>query len=412
MTAVSVRLSLACVAVLLAPVCVSAADWPNWLGPNHNGSSPEKGLLVQWPAKGPKILWKVPGGEGYSSVVVAGGRAVTLVQRGTEELVLTLDAATGKELWQTKIAPNFKNAYGNGPRSTPTLDGAHVYAQSVSGPVVCLEAASGKEVWRRDLLKEFGAKNITWGLSASPLVDGDLVLVIPGAKGAGVAALDKRSGKTVWQTGDDKAAYASPVATTVGGQRQIIFFTAPGLLAVEAKTGKELWRIPWETEYDVNICTPLIIGDLMFVASGERVGSALFRLKAQGKPEVVWASKGKGGKLTTYWANAVHLDGHLYGLSGEFDKQIDLNCVDLETGALRWSQKKFGKAAITLAQGHLWIVTKTGDLVLVHANPKGYLEVARVRNLLGDNRTVPTPANRRLYLRDLRNIYCLDIAGE
>jgi outer membrane protein assembly factor BamB len=240
-----------------------------------------------------------------------------------------------------------------------------------------------------------------------------------------VAALDKRSGKTLWKTGDDKAAYASPVPVTVGGQRQVIFFTAPGLLAVKADDGKELWRVPWETEYDVNICTPLVIGNQLFVASGEGVGSALFELNAQGPPKVLWESKGKKGVMTTYWANAVVHDGYLYGLSGEFDKVIDLNCVELATGKLMWSRKKFGKAALTLAQGQLFIVTKprasktgenktgdtkTGDLVLAHCNPKGYLERGRAP-LLGDNRTVPTLANRRLYLRDLEHVYCFDVSA-
>jgi outer membrane protein assembly factor BamB len=398
-------------AVLLLTGTAPGADWPNWLGPNHNGSSPETGLRTEWPAKGLKVLWKVAGGDGYSSIAVAGGRAITQVQRGNEELVLALGAADGKELWKTKIAAGFKNNYGNGPRATPAIEGKYVYAQSVSGPIVCLEADSGKIVWQRDLLKEFGAKNITWGLAASPLVEGNMVLVIPGARGAGVAALDKRTGKTLWKTGDDKAAYASPAAVTVGGQRQILFFTAPNLLAVTAADGKELWRVPWETEYDVNICTPLVMGNRVFIASGEQVGCALLELMAQGKPKVIWESRGKTSVMKTYWANAVLHDGYLYGVSGEFDKVIDLNCVDVKTGQLMWSKKKFGKAALTLAQGQLYISTKAGDLVLVHCNPKGYLERGRFR-LLGDNRTVPTIADRRLYVRDLQHVYCLDIASE
>jgi outer membrane protein assembly factor BamB len=274
---------------------------------------------------------------------------------------------------------------------------------------LCLEAATGKEVWRHDLLKDFGGTNITWGLSASPLIDGDLVLVIPGGPGAGVAAFHKRTGKLAWKCGDDKAAYASPAALTVAGQRQIVFFTAPGLLGVAADSGKELWRVPWTTEYDVNICTPLVIGSRLFVASGEEVGSALFDL-ATGKPQVVWESKGKKGVLTTYWANAVEHQGHLYGLSGEFDKVINLNCVDLKTGKLVWSKNKFGKGAILLADGHLFITTKAGELVLAPATPTGYQEKARV-TLLGDNRTVPTLANRRLYLRDREHVLCLDVAA-
>jgi outer membrane protein assembly factor BamB len=406
---IPLRLLTVC-AGLLAPALVLAADWPHWLGPNSNGSSPETGLVTKWPDTGPKVLWKVPGGQGYSAVAVADGRAITMVQRPEGELVLALDAATGKELWNRKIAPFFKNAYGNGPRSTPSIEGGLVWAQSVNGPLVCLKADSGEVVWQHDILKEFGAKNITWGLSASPLVKDDMVIALPGGKGAAVVAFHKKTGKLLWKSGDDKAAYASPVALTRNGKTQIICFTAAGLLSVSADGGKELWSVPWTTEYDVNICTPLIIGPYLFVASGEQVGSTLFDVSGD-KPKVVWESKGKKGVMTTYWANAVEHDGHLYGLSGEFDKRIDLNCVELKTGNLMWSKKDFGKGALTLAQGQLFIATKKGDVVLVHANPKGYLERGRAR-MLGDNRTVPTLSNRRLYVRDLQSIYCLDVAAK
>jgi outer membrane protein assembly factor BamB len=389
---------------------VAAADWPQWLGPARNGSSPEKGLLTDWPATGPNVLWKVPGGDGYSSVAVVGNRAYTLVQRDGGEWVVALDAASGKEQWAKKIAAAFKNSYGNGPRSTPAIDGGLVYVQSVTGPLVCLKADDGSIVWQHNLLGEFGAKNITWGLAASPLIDGNLVLAIPGAAGAGVAAFDKHNGKPVWKLGDDKAAYASPVAVTVGGQRQLIFFTAAGVLGSSAD-GKELWRVPWKTEFDCNICTPLVLGDNLFVTSGEQVGCAMFRLSPGGAPEVVWQSKGKKGVMTNYWANSIAYEGYLYGLSGEFDKRIDLNCVDAKTGKLAWSQEDFGKGAITLADGHLFITTKKGDLVLARANPQKYEEKARV-SLLGENRTVPTIAAKRLYLRDREHIYCLDIAGK
>lgn len=400
------------VALLLltsATASLSAADWPNWMGPNRNGSSPETGLLTDWPKAGPKVHWKVAGGDGYSSIAVAGGRAYTMVQRGKDEMVIALDAATGKELWATPVGPAFKNQYGDGPRATPAVEGKHLWAQSVTGPVVCLETDSGKIVWQRHLLKEFKAENITWGLSASPVLDGDRVLVLPGGKDAGVAALNKKTGEVVWKAGGDRPSYASPVVFPVGGKKQAIFFNAFGLLAVDAENGKELWRVPWKTEYDVNICTPLPIGDKLFVASGEKVGSAMLRPSESGKPEVVWESKGTRGVMTTYWANAVVQDGHLYGVSGEFDGVINFNCVDLATGKLVWSKERFGKASVTLADGHLFVTTKTGDLVLIKATPKGYEEKARLAKLLGDNRTVPTIADGRMYLRDRKQIWCLDL---
>jgi outer membrane protein assembly factor BamB len=242
------------------------------------------------------------------------------------------------------------------------------------------------------------------------LIEGDLVLALPGAETAGVAAFNKKNGELVWKAGGDKAAYASPVAVTVAGNRQIIFFTAAGLLAVSADKGKELWRVPWTTEFDCNIATPLVVGETLFVTSGEGVGCGLFRLKAEGRPEMLWRLKGKQSPMTNYWANSVVSEGFLYGFSGEFDKRIDLNCVELKTGKVKWSKAAFGKGSVTLADGHLFITTKKGDLVLVRATPEQFEEKSRVA-ILGENRTVPTLAGKRLYLRDRTSIYCLDVGA-
>lgn len=396
----------------IATLTASAADWPNWLGPNKNGSSPETGLLTTWPAGGPKVLWKIDGGDGYSTVAVAKGRAITQVQHGGAEYVLALDAAKGTKVWETKIAPEYKNNFGDGPRATPTIDGNSIYVYSPSGLLACLDAEKGGITWSVNLLTEFGGKKVDYGLSASPYVEGDLVYAIPGGKGAGVAAFDKKTGKLVWKTGDDKAAYATPMSVTVGGQKQIIFFTASGLLAVTPDQGKELWRVPWKTGYDCNICTPLLVNkDLLFVTSGEENGCTMFKLSATA-PEIAWESKGGKSVMLNYWANAVEHNGYLYGISGEFnEKLMHLHCVDAKTGKLMWAQKNIGKAAVTLADGHLWITTKKGDLVLVAANPMKYEEKGRAK-LFGENRTSPTIADKRLYVRDRKMIYCLDIAGK
>lgn len=403
--------SLICGILLTAALPLGAADWPNWLGPHRNGASPETGLLTNWPKTGPKVLWKVPGGEGYSTVAVALGRAVTQVQHDGGEYVLALDAAKGTKLWETKIADGYKNQYGDGPRATPTIAGGFIYTQSVKGPLTCLDAEKGTIVWSVDLLKEYGAKNLSWGLSASPLVEGDLVYALPGGKGAGVAAFDKKTGKLAWKLGDDQAGYATPMPVTVAGQKQIIFFTASGLLAVTPDQGKELWRVAWKTGYDCNICTPLLVGkDHLFVSSGEEVGCALFKLSATA-PDIVWESKGPESVMLNYWANAVEHNGYLYGISGEFnDRKMDLNCVDVKTGKLIWSEKNLGKATLMLADGHLFITTKKGDLLLVPANPAKFEQKARITLLAEGCRTAPTIADKRLYLRDQKNIYCLDIA--
>jgi outer membrane protein assembly factor BamB len=394
---------------VLTAASVRAADWPGWLGPQRNGASNETGLLTTWPSTGPKLLWQAKGGDGYSSIAVADGRAVTLVQRDGQELVVAFDAVSGKELWTTPLAPAYKNDYGNGPRSTPMLQAGKVYVQSVSGPLACLDAKDGSLVWKKDLLKEYGGKNISWGLSASPLIEGDLVLAIPGGKEAGVAAFAKKTGDLAWKLGSDKAGYASPIVVTVGKERQLIFFTAPGLVAASPE-GKELWRVPWKTEFDCNICTPLVVGDKLFVSSGEKVGCGLFQLVPGGPPKTLWRFKAKQSPMTNYWANAVHHDGYLYGIHGEFSGRLDLRCVELATGKVKWSQDDFGKASILLADGHLFITTKKGELVLARATPDKYEEKARLTPL-GETRTVATLADKRLYLRDREKILCLDVGA-
>ena len=394
---------------------LGAGDWPNWLGPNRNGASPETGLLTTWPKAGPKVLWKVPGGVGYSSIAIAKGRAITQVQHDGAEHVLALDAVKGTKLWETKIANEYTNNYGDGPRATPTIEGKFVYVHSPSGPLACLEADTGKIVWSINLLKDLGGKKIDWGFAASPLVDGDLVYALPGAPGAAVAAFNKTTGKLAWKSGgDDQAGYSTPMPVTVDGQKQIIFFNAAGLFATTPDTGKELWRIDWQTGYKCNICTPLLIGkDQLFVSSGEDVGCAMFKLSASAAPTVLWESKGKKSVMENYWANSVYHDGYLYGITGHFHvKKMHLNCVDAKTGKLMWSVKDYGKSALTLADGHLLITTYQGDVVLAACNPLKYEEKARVAVVAERRPTPATIADKRLYLRDNDSIICLDIAGK
>jgi len=388
---------------------MQAADWPQWMGPKRDGVSPETGLLKTWPADGPKVVWKADGGEGYSTLAVVGNRAFTLLQREGSEFAVALDAADGKQIWQTRLGPAYKNNYGNGPRSTPTVDGKLIYVQSVTGPLACLNSDSGDIVWQKHLLKDFKAKNISWGLSASPLIEGDRVIALAGDSG-GIVAFDKATGTLAWKSTSDKAAYSSPIAITSDGRRQVLCFTAPGVVAVAPKDGTELWRIDWPTEYDCNIATPLIIGDTMFISSGEKNGCALYQLTGS-VPKLIWESKGPDSVMTNYWATSVVHDGHLYGPSGEFSRPVSLNCVELKSGKLKWSQPNFGLTSVTLADGNLFLVTKKGDLVLAEASPAEYREKGRLTPL-GNNYTAGTVANGRLYVRDERHILCLDLKGK
>jgi outer membrane protein assembly factor BamB len=398
-------------ALLGITAALGAADWPQFLGPNRNGSSPETGLLTKWGAEGPKVVWKVEGGEGYSGIAVVRGSLYTVVQRSGEEVLLSLDVKNGKEVWKRSLGPAYKNQYGDGPRSTPTVDGERLFVQSATGGLFCVEAATGKVLWQHDLFKEYKAKNLSWGVSASPLVDGDLVMTMPGDPG-GVVAFNKQTGKQVWKTADDKAGYSSPVTMTAGGKKQAIFFTAVGVLAVEPADGKELWRVPWKTEYDVNIATPLVIGDRVFVSSGENVGCAMLAPAASGPPKVLWEDKGPKSVMKSYWATAVYHDKHIYGCSSEHDPPAFIRCVNAETGKEVWSTNRFPMCNLTLTDGHLYIVTVPGELIVAAATPKGYEEKGRAKVLNKLDRQVnsPTIADKKMYLRDFKSIICLDIA--
>jgi outer membrane protein assembly factor BamB len=404
--------ALALVAVSAASAAwARAADWPQWLGPGRDGRSAETGLLTEWPAAGPKVLWRVPGGVGMSGVAVAGGRAFTMAMRGDDELAVALDAADGREVWAVRVGPAFRERQGDGPRATPTVDGGHVFVQSASGPLACLDAATGKTVWTRDLIAEFGAENAPWGMCGSPLIEGGLVIACPGAKGASVAALDKATGKTVRRAGDDKAGYASPVAMAVGGARQIVAFSAGSLNGFDAATGKVAWGLPWKTDFDCNIATPLVLGERLFVASGEGVGCRMLEPAAAGGPKAVWESLGPKSVMLTHWSTAVAHEGRLYGVSGEFNGVVNLNCVDAATGRLQWSQPRFGAAGIALADGHLFLATRTGELVCVEASPAGFKEKGRVRLLQDKVYANPSIAGGRLYLRDRKDIVCVDLSA-
>lgn len=396
--------------LVFAGTTIVAADWPQFLGPNRNGSSPETGLVTGWDASGPKVLWKVPGGPGCSQIIVAAGRAYVVVDRGKDECVLALESATGKTAWSHRLGITRK------PGSTPAFDGGRLYVQSIRGPLVCLDADRGQVVWQNDLLQLFPRNLRTgwshYGIMVSPLIEGDTVLTAPGRKGAGVVAFHKTTGKLIWQSTSDGAGFPSPVQLRIGGNKQAVFVTGVGVLAVQSDNGKELWRFPWENEGDAVVPTPLVIGEQVFLSSGP-LGCVLLAPKDSGPPTVVWKKQGPSPVMDNYWATSVFHDKYLYGISGGAESNSpSLNCVEAATGKLVWSQESFGEANLTLANGHLYILTTNGELVVISATPKGYREKGRTKILEPASYVnAPTIAGKRLYARDNKSIICLDIAG-
>ena len=381
-------------------------DWPNWRGPNHDGVSTETNILTDWPEHGPKALWEQPTGEGFASVAVARGRTVLIFQSGDNETVVCWDAETGKEHWRHAYACDYKNSYGNGPRSTPCVSGDHVYTVGGTGIMHCLDLASGKVVWSKDLLKEFNAPIPEWGVSFSPLVDGSRVFIMPGGPyGQGLAALDKNTGAVLWQKHNDLASYSSPIPATFGGERQILFLTGSRLIAIVPETGAERWSYPWAVQQQANIATPIVVEDYVFLSSYYGKGCAVIKIDKTGDAWIASLVYAKN-RMQNHTASSVRHKDHIYG----FDDKI-LKCLDFRTGEIMWSQRGFDKGSLLAVNDHLIIYGANGILALAEANPTSYVEKASFEFSKQGRScwSVPVLANGRLYVRDWQRLVCFDV---
>jgi len=391
----------------------SAGEWPQFLGPTRNGISIETGLLEAWPTEGPKKVWQAAGGVGMSGVAVSGGRAVTLVQKDGQQWLLALDARSGKPLWQSALAPEYRNGMGNGPRGTPAIAGNQIFAFTGEGILIAVSATNGKTLWSHNLVQELGVKPAEYGMASSPLVVGQSVIVFVGTPQATLVALDIASGKQLWKADDDPIGYSSPTLLDVGGQQQLVAFAGNAVFGVTPSNGKVLWRFPYVTDFNCNIACPIAYQGQVFISSGENHGSTLLKLTPSGdqfQVAKVWESLGARSILRNEWQTSVLLDGHLYGFDnvGSAGPVTHLTCVNAATGERIWQKVRFGKGNLILADGKLFISTMNGELVVVRATPKGYDEIGR-SVVIGTTRQAPALAGGLLYLRDDQDIVCLDV---
>lgn len=393
------------VVLLLAPAVAAAADWPCWRGPEHNGISRETGWRDQWPAEGPAVAWKANVGTGFSTVAVAAGRLVTLGNQDNTDTIHCLDAATGAKLWTHSYPSALDDKlFEGGPTATPALDGGRVYTLSRWGDLFCLDAAQGKVLWSKNLPRETELRLPGWGFSGSPVIHEDLLLLNMGESGV---AFDKQTGKVLWTSANQEAGYSSPVPFRRDGAWLGLFSSADAYVAVDLRSGAERWRVRWLTRYGLNAADPIVHGDHVFVSSGYNKGAALFRL-GEGEPAVVWRNKNLRNQLNA----SVLLDGFLYGIDGDTTAEATLRCVELTTGAVRWTQTGIGSGALMSADGKLLVLSASGELLVAPATPEGFRPTARARVLDGKCWTVPVLAHGRVYCRNARgDLVCLDVRG-
>jgi outer membrane protein assembly factor BamB len=404
----------ALVVLLAASAPAGAGDWPQWLGPNRDNSSPEK--VVPW-KKALKVLWRKPVGEGNSSPIVAGGRVFVhaKVKDKNEEEVVAYDAKTGRKVWR-KAYPRaaFKSLYGNGPRATPAVAGGKVYTFGITGVLTCFAAAAGKQLWQVDTLKKFGAKNLFFGMACSPLVEGKNVLVNVGATGASVVAFQKDKGDTAWKSQDDRASYSSPIIFGKGKERQVVFLTGLGVISLNPADGALFWRFPLRDLLFESSTTPVKAGDLL-MASSITYGSVGLRLKTRdGKPaaDKVW----KKAALTSYFSTPVPVGtDHIYMVTGanplSFGKKAfaTLRCIEAKSGKELWNRPKVGKyhaCLLRTGDSKLLMLEEAGDLVLLDPSPKEYRELARSK-VCGETWAHPALSDGWLYIRDKKELICL-----
>ena len=398
---------------LAMPARAGADDWPQWRGPQRDGVSAETGLADKWPVGGPSLLWRVEGlGEGYGSVSAADGVLYVQGTQGGRSVVFALDAADGDVRWSRELGPRLRDGRGNGPRGTPTVAGDSLYALTGMGELARIALVDGSVRWRRNILRDFDQRNISWGISESPLIEGDSVVVMPGGDRGAIAALDRETGETVWTSSGltDRAGYSSLVAVDLedAGEplRVIVGFTARAGVGVRAADGELLWHYREPSNRTANAATPIYSNGRVFYTSAYGTGGGALRVRAAGdnvSTGQVWFES----SLRNHHGGVVLYEGHLYGFFGRV-----LACVDFETGEIVWRDRSVGKGSLTLADGKLFMLGERHLAGLAEATPDGYRERGRFE--LEDHGEPswahPVVSNGVLYIHNWGELLAYDVS--
>lgn len=403
-----------------AALAANAGDWPQWRGPNRDGISKETGLLRAWPKDGPKLVWQVTGvGTGYSTPAIAAGRIYLTGNDGlTNEFVIALSAKDGSKLWTTRLGnvghPEQNPKYP-GARSTPAVDGNLVVALGSDGDLVALEAKTGKELWRKQLRRDFGGRHGEWAYAESPLIDGDAVICSPGGKEATMVALNRKTGAVIWKCalpeGDD-ASYSSAVIAEVGGVKQYVQFLAKGLVSVEPKSGKVLWRYERSAKGSpAVVMTPLVSGDYVYSGAFRATCALIKPVKKDGAftVEEIYTNN----KLPMGLGSVVAVGDYMYGVGSS-----SLMCVELKSGEVKWEERASGLSLLA-ADGLLFLHHVNGEVALIEASPEAYRQKGR---FMPPNRPAPVRNNAayelpvlsdgHLYIHEENVLWCFDVKAK
>jgi outer membrane protein assembly factor BamB len=392
--------------LIVLATSLSAADWPQFRGPNGDGTSPETGLTKDWAKKPPVQIWRLQvADKGYGGLSAAGGKFCYVDHYLDQDVVHVVDIATGKDKWTAKYNNMGLVNYGF-TRATPAFANGKLYTLSRHGVVVCFDAEKGTQSWNRDLVGDFQGKEPFFGYAHSPVVDGDHVIVCPGGPDAAIVCLDAITGKDIWKGGgSDTGGYSTPVVATIDNKKQYVFLSALNIMGVDAESGKQLWSNAWRTQFDENIASPVVQGDTVFISSAYNHGCLQLGISGD-KADLNWQNK----LMQCHFNTPLFADGCYYANSGRAERSGELVCLDAKTGAPCWKEQGFDTGGIVHADGVNFMLTgNTGELIMFKPDARHYHELGRMKVLNGPCWTPPILADGKIFVRNVDTIICLNL---
>lgn len=397
--------------MLAAAGSSAGGDWPQFRGPNRDGVYPHRATVPDFPEDGPPVVWERPVGAGFSGPAAARGRVILFHRLGGSEVVESIDAASGETVWKSAAATTYKDDFGfdEGPRATPVVAGGQIYTFSAQGVLRCLEFAGGRTVWSLDTRREFDAPKGFFGAASTPLALGSRLFANVGGSG-GIIAVDKDTGRLLWQSAGREASYSSPVAADFEGETLVVFFTGEGLAALDPSSGAVRFERRWRSRSraSVNAAAPIVSDGTIFLSASYGTGAVALRARGGGLEEL-WSG---GDALNSHYATPVLAGGVLYGFHGRQEYGPSFRAVELASGKVLWSQEGYGAGTATRVGDRLLLLRESGELDLLAVSPEAFRLISRAQILPAETRAYPALADGLFFARDKNTLVCLRLWTE